>query len=68
MNNQYFELYKKNIFEHHERFFIQIFLILISILGCDNNSRTVSKWPVFAAFINAVLFNKQFKFHERLII
>ena len=39
-------------------------LMLISIFSCDNNSRTISKWPLSTAKINAVLLNVQIKHHK----
>ena len=41
-----------------------MFLMLISIFSCDNNSRTISKHPILDAKINAVLLNVQIKFHK----
>ena len=38
--------------------------MLISIPSCDINSRTISKWPLYVAEINAVLLNAQIKFHK----
>ena len=46
-----------------ENFVFKMFLMLISILGCDINSRTIFVFPLNAAYVNALSLNIKFKFH-----
>lgn len=47
-------------------FKIKMSLMLTSIPSCDNNSRTISKKPLFAAQNKAVSLKIGIKFHKKL--
>ena len=68
MDDRIFKYHEKDRFGHYEYFVIQMFLMLISIFSCDNNSRTISICPLSDAKINAILLNVQIKFHKWLNI
>ena len=64
INDWVFKYNEKVRFGQNEYLLAQISLRLISIPSCDINSRTISKWPLYAAIINAVELNAQKKFHK----
>ena len=55
---------KKDRFEFHERFLIEIFLQLTSIFGCDNKISTISVDPFCEAYINGVKLKICILFHK----
>ena len=66
INNWLLKYHEKDKLRHYEYLRIRMFLMLISIFPFDNNSRTISKYPLSDAKINAVLLNVHIKFHKWL--
>ena len=61
---EYLKFYENVRFGFHKYFIFKISLMLISIFSCDNNSRTISKWPLSTAKNNAISLNVQIKFYK----
>ena len=55
---------KKVRLKYHECFWIKTSLQLTSISSYDNNNRTISNLPLYAAKINGVLLNVRIQFHK----